>query len=849
MQAPRGRKRRTPQAPPQLVLNSEQEAFVKSPVDVSSVLRAGAGSGKTQTLVSRIRRLRDSGATVLVFSHANKTVDEIKERLEAQRIEATVLTMHKYCISRMHATKLPVPHSLDAMMEEAAAAFEEGTLKCYEDHIIVDEANDLSSEQNRIVMALHRQGHCVTLTGDMEQSIYGFQGSSPGHLKAFESLLPLHQRFELCTNYRSSNKNIVSVSNAVASDDIRGGTAVLMVPREDATWGDRPRLTGYRREADLMELLLQDVLSLRDQKGESVMVLAHDNTTLGKAFSHLMAHGVASVLHSSKRSQEFRRIPPRLRRGGVVQLLTIHGAKGGEADHVFLLTGDDRGDSVECDSSDGSESRRLLYVACTRAKSSLKIFYDLSRQGQPCRWLSSAWSFLDISTGTFRFSSSRGRDRRSPQELSVTSMLRENGADGMHDYYSSEGNLEAKTLYSSCIIDLEDSEDMGENIAPQASLAYQLGLEMFMGKLFELHAAVVFDPRRTLDIARDLVDRVCRMCINKEAFSFLQSAQGRAWWGRSGGSAIRHLHHALENEEDPSSFGEIYEPLPHSEQSFFHHAFNTLGCKYRGYESLKLHFARLVAQESRRTERDKYVPAPFERFFREFHSYWDDRDHQRLRGTHSTAFDASVRVSVGSTDEADLCYFAALSCCWEEHSLTKRKPNPEAWQPLLHLAHSPGSPVHLTVDQLKLSEKATAQIRHDANKIGELLGSPEGIEVPNVVRFSCRSEYGDAELSAQGAIFGRADVIFPGGPLEIKALKLSLQAEHSAQVIWYACSTGSRQAWVWDVYRRRLLAWDAPSRPCEFMKNCIMSYLRYNPPPGGEKKIWPQEVSLGGGVC
>ena len=854
-----------------LSLNCEQRAFVDAPINVSLTLRAGAGSGKTQTLVERICRLLAEGATVLIFSHANKTVDEIKERLKKRGAEPTVLTMHTYCMVRMHAAKIPVPHSMDALIEEAAVGFEDGLLETFETHIIVDEANDLSSEQYRIVNSLYFRGYHVTLTGDMEQSIYGFQGSSPSYFKLFEGELPTDCRFELCTNYRSTNSRIVDIANAIAVDDIRRGVAVFMRPRPGAIPGTVPLLVPYYVENELLDSALEYVRSLhaeirgsQHRNEETIMILAHGNDVLGKVYYHLMAHGVAAVLHCSKRSQEFRRIPMHLRRGGVVQLLTIHGAKGGEADHVLLLSGGDRGDSIEAEGDDdGSESRRTLYVACTRAKQTLRVYYRESGKeahGQPCRWLSSAWDHFNV-TRARKFSSNFNKSFRAEKVLTVTHILKENGADGLHAYYRTQHHLEHKNFYSTSVVDLEDTEDAGEDIAKQANKAYQFGLEMFMGKLFELQAETVFNSSGAIEEARKLVTRASAMCLTKDVWEYLQTPDGRAWWTRRGGVVVQHLYHALTESEVSAEYGEIYQELPSSLCPCFSHAFNYASRKYKGYESVMAHYLKRVERENAlAVSQNRYRPPSVESLFRPFHDYWDNckasndrvlvsqgsfessNSYSKLRNTLSAAFDATVRVSQGSFESSDVCFYAVLQCCWEPF-LHKREM-PDAWQPVLHLAQASDSPVRLTIDELKLSNKAVSQIRQDAQRICQLLGQPLGVQVPNSVAFSCRADYGDAALSSSGTVHGKADVVFPGGPLEIKAIKMELRAEHSAQALWYACATSSEHAWLWDVYRRRLLAWKSPERPVEFLEACLQSYLKYNAPPDSAKKVWPQEVRV-----
>lgn len=831
-------------------LNDEQQRFVDAPVDESLALRAGAGSGKTHTLVARICRLEAHGATVLVFSHANKTVDEIKERLKSRGCHATVMTMHAYCLSRMHAAKLRVPPCLDEAMEAAAAAFEAGIVQCHESHVEVDEANDMGTDQNRVVLAMLAQGKYVTLIGDAQQSIYGFQGSSPLHLRSFERLIPPEARFQLRTNYRCSNSLLVDLANSIASDDIRAGAAVHMLARDDARPGARPPLLPYADEREMLAAVLRWTREL--PANESCMILAHTNDALGCAHAHLMAHGIDAVLHSSQRSQEFRRIPVQLRRAGVVQLLTFHGAKGGEADHVLILTGQDRGDSVESDGADGSESRRMLYVACTRARATLRILYAAGRSGQPCRWLSAAWAHLDARRAA-RYASAVDRPRRAPEAIGVTTLLQKNGSDGLHAYFSSAPPGSARTQYCEKILDLDDSDGPGQPLQPQAPKAYQLGLEMFMGKLFELHAAMAFDALGTRALARGLADSACRLYVNRDVLEFSREVQGRAWWRERGGQVLLHLRDALENpDHDGFAFAEVYATLPDTKRlrSYFVSAFQKLAWKFSGFPDLKTRFRELVMAAANRVdcEEDSYCPPPFEVFFRAWMPYtdsgsasedWQDADQQRLRRTHAEAFQATCRVERGSCEGADMCLFAALACHWSED--LQLRQSPERWQPLLHLAHPEGSPVRISVEEMKLSAEAAAQIQQDARAICELLGRPLGLEQCNSVSFACRAEHGDEALSARGGVLGRADVVFASGPLEIKALKQDLSADHGAQTLWYCCATRSQNAYLWDVYRRRLLIWTSPE-PDGFLSACLLAHLRRNPPPGGAAVIWPQRV-------
>ena len=66
----------------------------------------------------------------------------------------------------------------------------------------------------------------------------------------------------------------------------------------------------------------------------------------------------------------FAEKPIRTRDPGKVQLMTVHGSKGLEFDHVYVIG---MSQSVFPDRGDLEEERRLFYVAMTRAREYLNI--------------------------------------------------------------------------------------------------------------------------------------------------------------------------------------------------------------------------------------------------------------------------------------------------------------------------------------------------------------------------------------------------------------------------------------------------------------------------------------------
>ena len=87
-------------------LNDEQKSAVLSPLNEPLFICAGAGSGKTRTLICRIAHMIDSSidpSQILALTFTRKAADEIRERLKAfvgPKAENVVTsTFHQFCLS------------------------------------------------------------------------------------------------------------------------------------------------------------------------------------------------------------------------------------------------------------------------------------------------------------------------------------------------------------------------------------------------------------------------------------------------------------------------------------------------------------------------------------------------------------------------------------------------------------------------------------------------------------------------------------------------------------------------------------------------------------------------------
>ncbi|MBB6345249.1 hypothetical protein FHU36_001758 [Nonomuraea muscovyensis] len=177
----------------ELRLTPEQQAVVTQPADALVLVTAGAGAGKTYTLVRRLDRLMAeeelSAGEILVLTFSRAAVRELRERLarhgdgvrflRAQTFDSWALDV----LRRVDATTKWQHRSFEARIEGARQAVEDGLADdLFEDlrHVVVDEVQDLVGSRRDLVEILLERFDCgFTVVGDPAQSIYGFTVPNP----------------------------------------------------------------------------------------------------------------------------------------------------------------------------------------------------------------------------------------------------------------------------------------------------------------------------------------------------------------------------------------------------------------------------------------------------------------------------------------------------------------------------------------------------------------------------------------------------------------------------------------------------------------------------------------------
>lgn len=313
-------------------LTSEQQAVVDQPWNARVLVTAGAGSGKTHTLVRRLDALmgREENALeareILVLSFSRAAVRELKDRIsrhaeQARRVRAQTFDSWAYSLlTSAFPDEDWSRYGFDERIRQAEDAITKGAVEAGEQgapaHVVIDEVQDLVGDRRNMVETLldHFQDSCgFTVVGDPAQAIYGFQVSDPDARAAEtnyffdwlrasypDDLVELH----LSRNFRAESDE--------ASTALPLGAVLQKLPSEpDPAAAEGGRLHGELRSG-LLALPSFGALtssftldSLRDFP-DTCAVLCRDNRQALVIAEALHEHGVP---HRLQRSAQDRPVP------------------------------------------------------------------------------------------------------------------------------------------------------------------------------------------------------------------------------------------------------------------------------------------------------------------------------------------------------------------------------------------------------------------------------------------------------------------------------------------------------------------------------------------------------------
>ncbi|BDR54347.1 DNA helicase [Bombiscardovia apis] len=256
--------------------------------------------------------------------------------------------------------------------------------------ITVDEYQDVSPLQHRLLDLWLGHNRSVCVVGDPAQTIYSFAGASSYYLLDFDhEFAPVSADIELNTDYRSTPQ-IVDFANRILAASPERGDYLKLNSQNDSG----PRVNFMRYESDEQEAQgvvrrIERMIGRGAQPGECAVLTRinaqqqlicaklkeagiHYRVRTEAGWQRSMSTEQLSQLDSKELLETLRGQGP-----GMVTISTVHASKGLEFDHVFLV-GCSEGLVPFGSPQSGpalEEERRLMYVAVTRAGETLHVSF------------------------------------------------------------------------------------------------------------------------------------------------------------------------------------------------------------------------------------------------------------------------------------------------------------------------------------------------------------------------------------------------------------------------------------------------------------------------------------------
>src|SRR6266496_282787 len=315
-------------------LNDEQRRAATHP-DGPLLVLAGAGTGKTGTLVARAAWLRSQGVPagrILLLTFTRRAADDILARIAPRA--AVCADIYTRCVNTRTVVADVVQstfpwcadftaqlsglfrdyvahkrrHGLvdfddllllwQAALADAAAG---PVLRGLFDAVLVDEYQDVNAVQADIVRLLAPDGRGLTCVGDDAQAVYGFRGADPAHLRSLADTYPGLSVIRLTRNYRSKAA-VLRLANVVRPQS----DGLELALTADQTGGQAPVLVRCHDEATQAREICARVLAAHesglDLRAQAVLVRAANHSDVLEV--ELSARGIPFVKYGGLKFTE-----------------------------------------------------------------------------------------------------------------------------------------------------------------------------------------------------------------------------------------------------------------------------------------------------------------------------------------------------------------------------------------------------------------------------------------------------------------------------------------------------------------------------------------------------------------
>ena len=368
-----------------VTLDTYQKKIVEeSPYNNIRVI-SGAGSGKTTTILCRIKYLLDKYITpdrILILTFNKDACQNIRDKVKELfgfDINLNIYTIDAFCCKIMHAygKDLPNVYSLTEYSKFGLDIMKKfgSEISANYKYIFFDEFQDVNDVQFEILKIFNNNGCYLTVIGDDCQNIYQFRGTNNYYIINFDTLIKNSKTFKLLYNYRS-NKSIVDMANTSINYNNDRIHKDMEAKNENEII---PKLVLSQNDTKSIEYIVFKITELIENGCElhEISILSRNSFQLKQMETALTKHNIEYIsCITDKTGESVKQILEKNK----VHILTIHKSKGLEWNNVFIIGFSHKyfPSHINNNIKNIEEERRLYYVGITRARNNLYLIANLT---------------------------------------------------------------------------------------------------------------------------------------------------------------------------------------------------------------------------------------------------------------------------------------------------------------------------------------------------------------------------------------------------------------------------------------------------------------------------------------
>jgi hypothetical protein len=361
-------------------LDSEQLQIVQSDPDLNMRVVAGAGSGKTTTILCRVKYILDNFTLpdrILILTFNRDSAQNIRNRISSLfgfPIHLNIYTIDAFCYKLMNYYNYDSDIKIYSVSEYSNTGlklmekFGKEISSQYK-YIFFDEFQDVNDVQFNILKIFVDNGCVLTVIGDDCQNIYQFRGTNNYYMINFDRIID-SCTFKLTTNYRSI-ASIVEIANRSIQHN------ELKIEKKMVSFNNvktKPKFVMCEHETDSIHYICKKILEAINLgiKLDRIAILARNSYPLKLMETELTKRQIEHVACiTDKNNEDIKKmlVPDK------IAVTTIHKSKGLEWDIVFIfgLSHEHWPEHLNNNIKNIEEERRLFYVGVTRSKALLYL--------------------------------------------------------------------------------------------------------------------------------------------------------------------------------------------------------------------------------------------------------------------------------------------------------------------------------------------------------------------------------------------------------------------------------------------------------------------------------------------